>query len=65
MVLATEKMFGLPANQITFIGCAEAPFVTYPASMDPPFRVKVFYPSADKSDVREYIAPILHEIGHA
>jgi hypothetical protein len=58
-------MFGLPPDQITFIGCAAAPFMTYPASMDPPFRVKIFYPVADKSDLREYVAPILHEIGHA
>jgi hypothetical protein len=64
-VVAAERMFGLPSDQITFIGCAAAPFLTYPASTDPPFRVKIYYPVAPNSDLKKYVAPILHEIGHA
>jgi hypothetical protein len=58
-------MFGLPSDQIAFIGCAAAPFMTYPVGMDPPFRVKIYYPVAANSDLKIYVAPILHEIGHA
>jgi len=64
-VVATERMFGLPSDQITFIGCAAAPFLTYPASIDPPYRVKIYYPATANADLKKYVAPILHEIGHA
>jgi hypothetical protein len=65
-VQQAQRMFGLRSDQITFIGCAAAPFMTFPAGTDPPYRVEIFYPLiTDKSDPREYFAPILHEIGHA
>jgi hypothetical protein len=60
----TEKILGLTSDEITFIGCAAAPFRTRMADLDPPFRFEILY-TADTSSARlDYVAPILHELGH-
>jgi hypothetical protein len=58
-------MLGLLADQIDFIGCATAPFLTQVISSVPPYRFRITYPTKGDPSRREHIAPILHEIGHA
>jgi hypothetical protein len=64
-VKETEEMFGLKPAEITFIGCGAAPFSTSMVELDPPFHFQILYEAGDDSTSEdEYIAPILHELGH-
>lgn len=58
-----EKTLGITPNAITFIGCEAAPFSTKMTRMDSPFHFLILYREGGKKS-REYVAPIIHELGH-
>jgi hypothetical protein len=63
-VVGTEKMLGLASDQITFIGCAAAPFRTRMVDLEPPFHFEILYTFNPSFTSQDYVAPTLHEIGH-
>jgi hypothetical protein len=60
---AKEKL-GLSQAEIEFIGCGPAPFSTSILNEHPPFRFLILYPIDDKITRKEYLGPVLHELGH-
>jgi hypothetical protein len=63
-VQKVEKMFGVTPNEVTFIGCAAAPFQTKMVRTDPPFHFLILYRVSVDSKSHGYQAPIFHELGH-
>src|ERR1700687_4468000 len=64
-VVETENMLGLTSDQVTFIGCAVAPFRSRMVDLGPPFHFEILYTFDANFVAADYVAPILHEIGHA
>jgi len=58
-----EVLLGITPQEVKFIGCAAAPFVTFPA---PGLHSKfnIYYPTVVRFEHDGYIAPLLHEMGH-
>lgn len=50
--------------QIQFIGCDAAPFSTTPLNEEPPFRVRILYPTGKGITPDKYTGPIIHELSH-
>jgi hypothetical protein len=61
VVVEAEKIFSLTATEITFIGCATAPFAARMSRIEPSVHFEVLYHSDAKLN---YLAPTLHELGH-
>jgi hypothetical protein len=59
-----QKMLGITSNEILFVGCEAAPFKTFLARTEPSLRFKIFYRATVNSSSKDYLAPILHEVGH-
>lgn len=59
-----EKMLGIAADEITFIGCAPAPFQTKMVRTEPPFHFQILYHIGTDLKSRDFVAPIFHELGH-
>jgi hypothetical protein len=63
-VKKAEKILALLSDEIEFIGCAGASFKTFPVKTEPSFKFRIFYRASNNLKSQEYLAPILHEIGH-
>jgi len=59
-----EKFFNIAPEEIRFIGCAAAPFDTFPPLGLSKSQFTVYYPTAVQLTHDEYVAPLLHEMGH-
>ena len=59
-----ENMLGIAPEEITFIGCAPAPFQTRMVRTEPPFHFQILYHLGSDLKSRDFAAPIFHELGH-
>jgi len=57
-----EKLLGLSADQVTFIGCNAASFSTRMTELEQPFHFQILYSTLYAR--RDCISPLLHEIAH-
>jgi hypothetical protein len=63
-VRADEKLLGITPQEVRFIGCSEAPFVTFPALGLSDSSYTIYYPTGVQLAHEDYLAPFLHEMGH-
>jgi hypothetical protein len=59
-----EKLLDITPQEVRFIGCAAAPFVTFPAFGLSNSRYSIYYPTGVQLAHDDYLAPLLHEMGH-
>lgn len=59
-----EKLLDITPQEITFIGCDDAPFVTFPALGLAHSKFTIYYPTGVQLSHEGYLAPLLHEMGH-
>lgn len=57
-----EELLGIKPEDVRFIGCAAAPFLTVPGSGLISSQATVYYPTQLSED--SYAAPLFHELGH-
>jgi hypothetical protein len=57
-----EEMLGISPEDVRFIGCAAAPFLTVPGSGLISSQATIYYPTQLSED--SYAAPLFHELGH-
>jgi hypothetical protein len=58
-----EALLDITPQEIRFIGCEPAPFVTFPAvGLNSKFTI--YYPTGIQLAHDKYVAPLLHEMGH-
>ena len=60
-------LFGLSGARIKFLGCTTTEFQTSapPGIDDDDLAFKIYYPVTDALQPRDYVAPLIHELGHA
>lgn len=59
-----EKLLDINPREVRFIGCAAAPFVTFPAFGLSNSAPTIYYPTGVQLAQGDYLAPLLHELGH-
>jgi hypothetical protein len=59
-----EKLLGITPQEVRFIGCAAAPFVTFPALGLSSSKFSIYYPTGVQLTHDDYLGPLLHEMGH-
>ena len=60
-----ETALGLTTADLEFDGCPGAIFQTSIARTIPRLVIRISYPSDAEAERSEYVAPIVHELGHA
>jgi hypothetical protein len=58
-----ERLLNIAPREVRFIGCAAAPFVTFPA-IGTNSNFTIYYPTDVQLTHDKYVAPLLHEMGH-
>lgn len=64
VILDDERLLRISPKQVRFIGCGEAPFVTFPALGLSNSQFTIYYPTGAQLKHDDYLAPLLHELGH-
>jgi hypothetical protein len=59
-----EKLLDITPQEVRFIGCDDAPFVTIPAFGLSDSKFSIYYPTGVHLAHDGYLAPLLHEMGH-
>ncbi len=59
-----EDYLGIAPQEVSFIGCSAAPFVTFPGHGLSSSKPTIYYPTGGELSLDDYIAPLLHELGH-
>jgi hypothetical protein len=61
-IMKDEELLGIGPEDVRFIGCPAAPFLTVPGSGLVSSQATVYYPTQLSED--SYAAPLFHELGH-
>src|SRR6185437_12558686 len=64
IIIDAQRFFGIPAGEVSFVGCDAAPFQTRPLVTDSSPNFEILYCSKGGDDTGTLAAPILHELGH-
>jgi hypothetical protein len=64
VVAAAENILGLTPADVEFVGCRNEGFITRIGHATPRLTLRITYPIIPNVALSDYVAPIVHELGH-